>query len=595
MKARMLFPDVVPRVVMRYRSAFFCVSVWLLLVVASCLYPSGRIFVGSADQMVTPQFQDSAESELGSGLALSSPDYLQLPNAFLTGVSFPFQASIEPIDKLRLRLIDSSPQTDLVLVVTRRSLLKVHRLVYRGNNVLQFLKVPAAHAGQVPDSIMLDADLAAGTPTVVMSYTTDAAFCLLFIVAALLAFHGFMQLVGRDVIIIPATFVCVAALTVVMAYSLPLNHAPDEYMHFPSYFWYTENLRPPSLFLKDPIYLNPIWFSNYVIGASADISYLLTARLSTVLIWVFPSVKSFVVFRLAQLVLLAIGFGLLARYFKISVVLAGMLCWLVLPQIAYVSTYLNGDILSFMMGLAAVALILKDTAGAWHWALALTLLLNAKSNYLVVIPLLPLLWGLNHPVRYPRLQQLIPCLVLAPLMLYRRIFNLIDQNLADSSYVHAAHQLLLKNTDVQVSPYSIVDASYGRIAEGVGAYDWSILLEPAWYLSSLYSLFGVFGYLSAPVPVLLLLPGVIVFIWVLWMACQSYGRAWLIVTAISGLVLAASLYYSISEGYQAQGRYLFPAVCIVFLLAQDSIQQKASQLIWVTPFTLMGLGLFLAR
>lgn len=84
---------------------------------------------------------------------------------------------------------------------------------------------------------------------------------------------------------------------------------------------------------------------------------------------------------------------------------------------------------------------------------------------------------------------------------------------------------------------------------------------------------------------------VILLFFVLWHAIRIKGQALVVLGAIV-LSVAASLYYSISEGYQAQGRYLFPVLAVTFLLARDSLQAHIGILSVGALSTLLALSLF---
>ncbi|NYT60645.1 hypothetical protein H0A65_17150 [Alcaligenaceae bacterium] len=566
-----------------------------LLIAASVGWPSERVFLNTgmlaSGQSLRVEVVGAGRDTVATKM-LSTQDYFQAQDAFCSGVSF----NARGVAQLRISFVSPQAASVLPIIVSKRTLLTTTYSVYDDEAMLSrgppVEGVTSATAGA---DTALQVDLTKSTPTTVQRYSFDALFLALFMALAVPVLQGFCRLAKHQHAAVVVGFLCVMAVVAGMAWTLPHNHGPDEWMHFPSYYWYIDHLRPPSLFAGDATYANPIWQSNYVLGASGDLGYLLTAKLHNLLAWLLPGVDALFVFRLSQLALVFAGLGLGARFFATPVALAYMLCWVIIPQLAYTATYLNGDSLSFVMGFLALALFLDERSKPVHWLLAVFLLVNAKANYLAILALLPLVWWIRrHDISLsPR--HVLLFVAAFPLWFYRRIFNFVDQYLAGTNYVAAAHQRLLETTDVQVVPFSIVDASYQRVLKGVSAYDWSPIFTPAWYESSLHSFFGVFGYMSFPISLALLAVPMAAFAWICVVAVVDKKRNWILVGAGVVLAFCASLYYSVSEGYQAQGRYLFPIICVVALLARNRLERHAVPLVLAALPTLFALTMFTAK
>src|SRR5690606_918335 len=104
--------------------------------------------------------------------------------------------------------------------------------------------------------------------------------------------------------------------------------------------------------------------------------------------------------------------------------------------------------------------------------------------------------------------------------------------------------------------------------------------------------FGKFGYMNFDVPWPVLLLPIVAFLAVVIMAVRAHRLNYLIVFSAIILAFSASLWYSISEGYQAQGRYLFAIIGVAFLLARDTLLKHANVIALTALPTITALSLF---
>src|SRR5690606_3020367 len=183
-----------------------------------------------------------------------------------------------------------------------------------------------------------------------------------------------------------------------------------------------------------------------------------------------------------------------------------------------------------------------------------------------------------------------------PFIFYRRIFNLWDVNQTGHSYLeHSYFQLKSlferdkahpRNLEFDSAlaffqndvPFRYVGSVYARMLQGMASWDWSVALDPSWYRALLHSLFGVFGYMNAFVPWwLLVLPAVGLMAVAYEASRHPAAHRWML-AATAVLTLAATLFYSISQGPQPQGRYLFPVVALAFALLAHRTDPRAEAL-----------------
>lgn len=419
-------------------------------------------------------------------------------------------------------------------------------------------------------------------------------FAFAFAYAGLRAAAGLLRL-AADPEVRPVMFAAAAVGAVCLALipELRFNHGPDEYMHYGSLQWYTAHLRPQ--LMGDAGYMNELWRQSYVVGVPGDATYLLTARLSD-LFDQFLRAAPHVAPRLAQLALLVAVVGLAGLALPATTAAALAAAVVIVPQMAYLTTYLNGDLLSFALGFVALALVARpERAGTARFLAAAALLANLKGNYVVLFLPFAVFLALRLR-RLPRGEagRLAALLAAAaPLLFYRRIVNLADQWAAGRSYVQEA--LATLSTD-----YARLGGGIDLVREhlerqlGLRPLGYDLLTSLPWYQMSLESFFGRFGYMDYPLAwplvgyAMLLVAGLVLY------AGRTLVGAGL-VAATAGLALAASLYYSIAVGPQPQGRYLFPALGVVLVLAAPALNRLRWPVALAALPTMAALVQFAAR
>jgi len=606
------------------RAAVSATAIAVVACVLSVLFPQESLFVeieGAQDEyfLYVPSAADAvpvagqrvATDWWRTGVAPQTPEkqvirFKQLGKRLSQGLLLP--SDIGPRFAVR---VDTEGRFPAGVVGVRRSLLFTEYSHYPADvfDATADLYREEDMVRAIGPEPMLLVDLSRAEPSLQTHLRADAFFLLALMWAALIAARGYGTLVRTPRIRWAlAIFAVTVVVIIAKAVALPLNHGPDEEMHVGSIYWYFENLRPPAVALGDTPYLNVIWQSSYVLGASADWTYLLTARTGSLMHWVAPHVPDFQLMRIAEILLLVIIGGFCSHFCGVRYGVAYLAAWALIPQLAYTATYVNGDVLSFATCLLACALLLGrpiDDANRAvpivQFVAAIFLLVNAKSNYLPLLVVL-LVWSVIHWRRQTLIsgRALAWLFALSPLIFYRRIFNYWDQAEFGGSYLEYSYARLmaLLNGDQAPqrrafdqalaffqndAPFRYVQGVYERMLGGPSHYDYGVLLNPDWYVSSFHSLFGVFGYMNSPVSWWLLAVPIGACMAVLWYGVQSREQFILLASTVA-LTLGASLFYSISQGYQAQGRYLFPIVCLgMVLLARGRREVCEKVLVRVVP------------
>jgi hypothetical protein len=327
-----------------------------------------------------------------------------------------------------------------------------------------------------------------------------------------------------------------------IAVTLPYNHGPDEATHIWSGQWYLTHTLPPSM--AAPIYYDSYWGWNYLIGGP-DLTYWLTFRLAHT-IDMLDVMDLYRAARVSQVILIFGCFLLILRFTKVHVAWACLLSAAVIPQIAYTMTYVNGDVLSYFLSMAALGLIVAPRAvdSRIGSAVAIFILCNVKVNYIVLIPVALYLIYRRYGMAW------LPYVALGGLCgSYKRVFAYVDS--------HTIGRTFLQNELLHCSPVFRERLLKGRL-------EYEVLSDGEFYKSSMKSLYAAFGSMNYWFPWYFYVIGLVVIL--LLLITNNWEERLLILGCfVANLVM--SLYFSMSMSYQAQGRYLLPTLTVLFLLA----------------------------
>ena len=407
-----------------------------------------------------------------------------------------------------------------------------------------------------------------------------------------------------------------AVLVYVMAVSSPGNAHPDEIYHLAAARYFRTHWLPPAVGAPD----TESSYSGY------GFSYLNEAD---IVYWVFGKAA-------AMGALVGIGTGLAMRGVQVLLYL-GLAAWMIFrsrqftpalgfllltPQVWYVFSYINGDALPFtLLTVVLVELAWPDsgarrflngtearpTPGVLVVGALLGLLALSKLNYLVSFGFVGwAIWWLRSGIRrWARLALLtsIAALVALPWLGYHGWVNHWEtgKRVADYSEMLAAPEM---KPSAQASSSSFPF----RALRTKGVSLWDVLVTLGWVGISFRSFCGLYGWMSVVADPWVYqifggLYAVLLTILVVPSLRPGSPRAWLLLAGVAvcaTLVLAQSAYRSWVYDFQAQGRYLFPILPMLFFYwRQCEARALRVPALLVTAlvglhallsFTLVGLG-----
>jgi len=370
-----------------------------------------------------------------------------------------------------------------------------------------------------------------------------------------------------------------AVLVALMAVRSPINAHPDEVLHLVAGLYFRERWLPPPVGAADAATTYSGWGFSYL--DEADIVYL-----------AFGKVAAFGgAFGLAP--------PLTMRWFQV-LLYWGLVAWMMLrarrftpalgfllltPQVWYVFSYINGDALPFaLLTVLLTELASRDssvraflrgaqprpTMGVLVFSGLLGLLLLSKLNYLVSIGFLGgvFLW-LRNDVRHwkrPAAIALVAAAIALPWATYHAWVNDFQTGQKVVEYAEKVAAPNLKPSGQGPNPFPFIALR----AKGVSL--WAVFTTLDWLGLSFRSFFGLYGWMSVVAApwvyrVFSILYASLLAILILPVAARGIRRAQLLLLGVLifvGLVLGQSVYRSWVYNFQGQGRYLFPALPMLF-------------------------------
>lgn len=369
-------------------------------------------------------------------------------------------------------------------------------------------------------------------------------------------------------------------LVVLMAVWSPGNVHPDEFSHFEAARYFRKHWLPPAV-------AEPGTESSY---SAYGFSYLNEAD---IVYWAFGK-AAFVGESLG------VGTGLAMRSFQV-LVYAGLVAWvmfrarrfipalgflLLTPQLWYVFSYINGDALPFAL-LTVVLLELaspesgvrrflngaqaRPTAGVFVVGALLGLLALSKRNYLVSFVFVgwAIVWLRSEVRSWQRIALLasIAAIVALPWLGYHGWVNdwETEKRVADYSE-------LVASPEMKPSAQASANSFPYRALRTKGASLWHVVVTLPWVGFSFRSFCGLYGWMNVAADgwvyrVFAVLYAILLAILVIpTLRRGSPGVVSLLVGVFvcATLVVAQSAYRSWVYDFQAQGRYLFPILPMLF-------------------------------
>lgn len=377
------------------------------------------------------------------------------------------------------------------------------------------------------------------------SVSTAYSLCPVLYVLGPLLFVLFLYRIRRDLAahrFLVLGMLCVCIFLLFVALTLPYNHGPDEESHIFSGQWYLTHMLPPSM--ASPVFYDAYWGWNYVV-AGPDLTYWLTFRLAHCIEMLNP-MDLYRVARIAQIAVLFWIFLLVLRFTRVQVAWAFVLSAILVPQIAYTVTYVNGDALSYFLSIAALGILLapKNLDNRIAIPISIFVLCNTKTNYLVLLPVA--LYILYRQYGFKYWPYVVGGLTIGS---YRRVFTLLDEHMVGRSF--------LQNELVHCSAPVRDRLLSGRL-------EYATIITPDFYETSLKSLYAKFGYMTFSLPWYYYVVGAsLAFLLIL----ANGRREKILIAVVCVINLGMSEYFSMSIGYQPQGRYLFPTIVLLILIS----------------------------
>lgn len=407
-----------------------------------------------------------------------------------------------------------------------------------------------------------------------------------------------------------------AVLVYVMAVSSPGNAHPDEIYHLAAARYFRTHWLPPSVGAPD----TEASYSGY------GFSYLNEAD---IVYWVFGKAA-------AVGALVGIGTGLAMRWVQVLLYF-GLAAWMMVrarqfspalgfllltPQLWYVFSYINGDALPFtLLTVVLVELAWPDSAirrflngtqarptpGVFVVGALLGLLALSKLNYLVSFVFVgwAMLWLRSEIRHWGRLALLAStaAFVALPWLGYHGFVNDWETGKRVADYSEK-----LATPEMKPSAQASSSSFPFRALRTKGVALWDVLVTLDWVGISFRSFCGLYGWMNvvADAWVYQIFAGLyaaLLAILVFPSLRPGSSGAWFLLLGVAvcaTLVLAQSAYRSWVYDFQAQGRYLFPILPMLFFYwRQCEARALRVPALFVTAlvgfhallsFTLVGLG-----
>lgn len=363
-----------------------------------------------------------------------------------------------------------------------------------------------------------------------------------------------------------------------MAVNLPLHMAPDEYMRDDVPLWmYEHNALPIG---NEPELLNNVW----------GFSYAFMPYLPSIIAYLFMKIFS-IISNSAEALQLAMrsvsilsGLGCVFFSFKLGryVFKNELSTYLLaisigfLPQIVFLSGYLNNDIFSLMTCMAILYYLISGRAEHWPTQKCVGLAISISACLLtyyfaygwIIVSILFCIYSClcdNYILNKKRF------IVKRALLVFLTVFILAGWYFIRNAIIYDGDLLGIKASRECAKAYAAAghDVYVSASPQDQGT-SLSAILHP-WLVTTFKSLIGLFGYMNIPMQQYMyyfyfLIIGVGVTSYVFW-SIKSGKNKLLNISLIATFVfpIVFSLYQSYTMGYQPQGRYIISALPTIMI------------------------------
>lgn len=433
------------------------------------------------------------------------------------------------------------------------------------------------------------------------------ALVVLLLLSALVS--RFLPRISWRLVVAAAFLPPIAGMLSIVFFSPPDIH-PDEKVHVAAGVYYMDHWLPPAI--GDPAIDHT--YSAYGMSRldSFSSTYLAAGRFMA-LLQRLTSLDNHTAARLSALscfVLLA----LLA--WKISWQRSVVWVALVTPQVWYMFSYLNDDLLPFFYSMVLAGLchrwFARPMGFTWKTAglagMLIGLLALEKANYLVFLCYMFMGSGLEMSVskRFRKTDIsrpdpiwllvviLVACAVYGARLGVDRVVNGPDRNEKRLAFAEQRAK-----DGFKPSQYGDKDSYYGIHLKDKGLKFTEIFSKWKWHVITARSFFGFYGPMSIPSPgwyytlVYCLAAGLLLYFMIKGLVGGPRDLLLTLATAgaVAGMVFV-SAWHSWTTDFQAQGRYLFPLLGIVALFASRIWRRLYLPLVIVLCVALYSLSLY---
>lgn len=409
-----------------------------------------------------------------------------------------------------------------------------------------------------------------------------------------------------------------------MAVCSKYNSHPDEMYHVGAAEFYKSAWLPPAVGDKRAIASNSDYGTTYLY--QFDVCYFFTAKAAKIIKYIITNINYYIQLRVVTAFLFLVMLVMCAFFVKNSCYNSAAFMLLATPQLWYVFSYVNGDAFPFFVSYLIALLLFcredsKETffcstpcSGNWYrgavLGILIALLLLSKLNYLVFVAFLctfalyAIFFKSEKQNRFYIFKMwmfvfFVAFCICAPRYIYDVSINDFHKSdkLATWSQAYAKPQYKngtkgepptyygynLRSKGVSVaslfqSPWEWQSVSFKSF---VGLYGWMKIASPPWYYTMM-ALLWIF------------LIGVLFFLF--FKNYQSLDVPLLCITFFFILMtIIQSIYNSWCNDFQAQGRYFFPALPLVFVILlqfKNSILERYILPLLNMVFCIAGLTSF---
>jgi uncharacterized membrane protein len=403
------------------------------------------------------------------------------------------------------------------------------------------------------------------------------------------------------------------ALSIGIAVFTHYNTHPDEAMHLDAFHYFEGRFWPPDVGSELVLYSRHGVSRVY----KGELVYILYGNLAYLLKNIFNFNITYVTYRLfnTAIFIIMIAVLLFAKGLPLRLQRLGLV-FLAIPQTYYLFSYANSDAWPIFLSVLIFLCVLRriNTAlPAWKirdilWLGILTGLITvSKSNFMLclILPYALIAHGAIknrnqvHPATFVKWLRTALLIAIPVVLVYAPLKWLYPWTQGDfKTKLRAVKEQKAAEGFKAGNPYA-----FGVHMHEKGFTYLRLTKETFWFSTTFKSFWGVYGYMNSwsPAWIYMMVAFSVILLWIMTLMsalsdaspAKNLSLLFLIVSAcVCVMNVWASLYYSLYIDFQAQGRYLFPALIPVsiLLLGPFSSEHKFFEKIRFSIFILVYTG-----